>query len=140
MRFNCACAGPLALALALALLAGAQASSRVALYMSESDGVLDLKWNNGPSNLQKQLVQAGFDLKVTADGQPRLTGVDAYVIPAQNGHTFYSAAEDMSAVASFVENGGLVVMLGGNVEADREFVAKALGYQGKPWLHLGQWL
>ena len=115
------------------LLCGLAVSSaaRVSLYMSEANNVLDLSWDNGPSNLESQLRSFGFDLSVAVDRQPRLTGTDAYVIPAQHGSAFYSSAEDMSAVSKFVENGGLVVLLGGKADADRDFVAKALGYQGE---------
>eukprot|EP00198_Chlamydomonas_reinhardtii_P012523 XP_001701860.1 flagella associated protein [Chlamydomonas reinhardtii] len=117
---------------AMLLLCGLAVSSaaRVSLYMSEANNVLDLSWDNGPSNLESQLRSFGFDLSVAVDRQPRLTGTDAYVIPAQHGSAFYSSAEDMSAVSKFVENGGLVVLLGGKADADRDFVAKALGYQG----------
>ncbi|KXZ54576.1 hypothetical protein GPECTOR_4g641 [Gonium pectorale] len=110
-------------------------AARVALYMSEAKDVLDLSWDNGPKNLALELKHLGFDV-VASQGQPDLTGAnapDAYVIPTQNGHAFYSAVEDMSAVSSYLAEGGLVVVLDANHgqgEALSSFVSTALGYQG----------
>ncbi|EFJ41864.1 hypothetical protein VOLCADRAFT_107521 [Volvox carteri f. nagariensis] len=131
--------GPLRLAVLLVccgglLLAHAEAT-RVALYMSASNGVLDLSWDNGPQNLERQLQQLGFDVR-SSDGQPTLSGPDApaaYIIPAQNGPSFYSSVEDMNAISSYLSSGGLVVVLDANHgqgEALRSFVEESLGYQG----------
>ncbi|KXZ46740.1 hypothetical protein GPECTOR_41g705 [Gonium pectorale] len=86
--------------------------------------------------MEHELKHLGFDV-VASDGQPELTGSnapDAYVIPTQIGHAFYTAVEDMSAVASYLAEGGLVVVLDANHgqgEALSSFVSTALGYQGK---------
>ncbi|PNH02665.1 hypothetical protein TSOC_011336 [Tetrabaena socialis] len=125
------------MALALGLLCAASASatatgSRVALYMSQADGVLDLRWDAGPKQLELQLQALGLDVR--ASGQPSLHGADAppaYVIPVQNGRTPYSSAEDMSFLASYVEQGGLIVLLDSkDGQGPQDFVASALGYHG----------
>ncbi|GLC77508.1 hypothetical protein PLESTF_001946100 [Pleodorina starrii] len=73
-------------------------------------------------------------------GQPDLTGddaPDAYVIPFQNGNTFYAFAEDMSALQFYVASGGLVVLLdaaSGEGAAARDFVSQALNLQGDWYL------
>ncbi|PNH09360.1 hypothetical protein TSOC_004002 [Tetrabaena socialis] len=118
----------------MAIRAGATTlSPTVALYMSETPGV-DLKWDRGPQNLQRQLVDQGFELSIGAGDQPVLTGEQppvAYVIPAPNGYEAYSSAEDMDEVAAFVASGGLVVVLdAGHEAAVRDFAAKALRYTG----------
>ncbi|GFR49241.1 hypothetical protein Agub_g11243, partial [Astrephomene gubernaculifera] len=109
---------------------------KVALYFSEAHNVLDLQWDNGPQNLDRQLRQLGLSLAAATDGQPRLTGLDApnaYIIPAQNGRNLYSSTHDMLEVSSYVSAGGLVIILdaaSGEGQATREFVASALGYTG----------
>ncbi|PNH02647.1 hypothetical protein TSOC_011359 [Tetrabaena socialis] len=109
------------------------AEGPVSLYMSEEAGVLDLSWDDAPRQLQVQLSELGFSA-VAAVRPPGVPGSGAYIIPVQNGASFYSSSEDMGAIASFVDDGGLVVVLDakdGEGAALRSFVAKALGYQGK---------
>ncbi|PNH06063.1 hypothetical protein TSOC_007625 [Tetrabaena socialis] len=121
---------PLVVLLGCALLASAAGSAVVSLYMSQDSGVLDLKWDDGPRHLEAQLVQLGLAVQV-ADGP--VEGSGCYVIPAQNGASFYANAEDMTAVAEFVSQGGLVVMLDakeGNGDAQKALIAGALGYEG----------
>ncbi len=124
--------GLCALALVLIGCGAAHAAPRVALYMKESTDVLNLRWDAAPANLEAQLNQLGFDVERDQSGQPG--GVDAYVIPVQNGNAFYSAAEDMDAIAEYVEEGGLVVVLdslNGQEEALKTFVSSALNYEGE---------
>ncbi|GFR49239.1 hypothetical protein Agub_g11239, partial [Astrephomene gubernaculifera] len=107
---------------------------KVALYSSEARNVLDLQWDNGHQNLDRQLRQLGLTLAAATDD--RLTGLDApsaYIIPAQNGRSFYSTTQNMLEVSSYVSAGGLVIILdatSGDGQATREFVASALGYTG----------
>ncbi len=119
-------------------LASSLAAPTVSLYLSEASGVIDLNWDSAPQNLQQQLEQLGMSVESASHGQPKLaTGAStpaAYVIPVQNGHTFYSSAEDMQEVAKYVAAGGLVVLLDaahGAGAATRDFVSQALGYQGE---------
>ncbi|GLI60975.1 hypothetical protein VaNZ11_003231 [Volvox africanus] len=113
--------------------------TRVALYMSEAGGVLDLSWDRGAINIERQLRQLGLDVMLATTGQPKLDGSrapKAYVIPAQNGHTYYSSAEDMSVVSSYLASGGLVIILDaihGQGEALSEFVTKAFDFKGN-WI------
>ncbi|EFJ49148.1 hypothetical protein VOLCADRAFT_104357 [Volvox carteri f. nagariensis] len=112
----------------------------VAIYMSSANGVLDLTWDASPHSLELQLRGLGFVVKAADDGQPNLTGndaPDAYVIPYQNGNTFYVSAEDMREVASYVAAGGLVILLdaaSGDGAALRDFVSQALSLQGDWYL------
>ncbi|KAG2490951.1 hypothetical protein HYH03_010628 [Edaphochlamys debaryana] len=125
-----ACAGLVLVAL-LAGCSAALASPRVGLFMSDRTGVLDFNWDNGPANLKNQLKQLTSELQIVDAPSNKL---DAFVVPPQNGHTFYSSAEDMDAVASFVAQGGLVILHDANHgqgQAAREFIAKALGYDGR---------
>ncbi|GIL88689.1 hypothetical protein Vretimale_17278 [Volvox reticuliferus] len=110
---------------------------KVAVYMSESKGVLDLSWDNGPMHLLQQLTNLRLMVETAADAQPCLFGdgaPSAYVIPAQNGHTFYVSAENMTEITTFLSRGGLVIILdaagGGEGAALRDFVAKALNLKG----------
>ncbi len=124
--------GLCALALVLIGCGAAHAAARVGLYVNEATEVLNLKWDQAPANLEAQLYQLGFDVERDQSGQPG--GVDAYVIPVQNGNAFYSAAEDMDAIAQYVEEGGLVVILdslNGRGEALKTFVSRALRYEGE---------
>lgn len=109
--------------------------SRVVLYLGEDHEVLDLKWDNGPANLEAQLTGLGFTVERATGGQPtELTAGDTYIIPVQNGASWYSSVEDMDAAASLLSSGGLVVILDSNLgkgESLKEFAAKALAYQGK---------
>ncbi|PNH03747.1 hypothetical protein TSOC_010168 [Tetrabaena socialis] len=79
--------------------------------MSQDSGVLDLKWDDGPRHLKATLVDLGFDVEVS-HGPPTSNGADCYVIPAQNGASFYANSEDMAALAAYVAEGGLVSSLG----------------------------
>jgi hypothetical protein len=112
------------------------AAPAVALYMSESSGVMDLSWDSSPGFLHKELVDLGLAVEIAADGQPHLSGTgapSAFVIPAQNGHTLYSEAEDMADVTAFVAAGGLVVVLDsgtGEGAALRSFAGRALQLKG----------
>ncbi|PNH11200.1 hypothetical protein TSOC_001984 [Tetrabaena socialis] len=121
-------------ALGCGLRVAAAGEPSVSLYMSSESGALDLSWDSAPRHLEDQLSQLGFSVKAAVAGQPTDLGAgSAYVVPVQNGASFYSSVEDMDALASFVAAGGLVVMLDaklGNGEAQRTFVAKAMGYQG----------
>ncbi|EFJ41023.1 hypothetical protein VOLCADRAFT_99039 [Volvox carteri f. nagariensis] len=109
---------------------------KIALYMSQSSDVLDLTWDNGPMHLSQQLANLGLVVHSAADAQPPLGDIDApsaYIIPAQYGHTLYTAAEDMSEVASFLSHGGLVIVLDaglGDGAALRDFVSQALSLKG----------
>lgn len=123
---------------ALVLLACATSvtgDSRVVLYLGEDREVLDLKWDKGPKNLEAQLTGLGFTVERATGGQPReLAAGDAYIIPVQNGASWYSSVEDMDAIASLISSGGLVVILDSNLgkgDSLKEFAAKALAYQGK---------
>ncbi|PNH07404.1 hypothetical protein TSOC_006142 [Tetrabaena socialis] len=110
----------------------AEAARSVSFYKSAESGVLDLRYDDIPRHLQDQISELGFSVAV-AD-TPNLAVASAFVIPAQNGASFFSTAEDMTAIASYVTAGGLVVMLDakdGNGEAQRDFIATALGYQGE---------
>ncbi len=118
---------------ALAFLLGcwvAHAAPRVGLYMKESTDVVSLTWDTAPANLHTQLTQLGFDVVQDTVGRP---SGDAYIIPVQNGAAFFSSVEDMGAVAQYVSEGGLVVILdskNGRGEAMKSFVSRALGYEG----------
>ncbi|EFJ47334.1 hypothetical protein VOLCADRAFT_92109 [Volvox carteri f. nagariensis] len=111
--------------------------------MDATSDVLDFDWNDGPNNLLVQFQQLGFNVQVSHAHQPNLLGSDkpsAYVVPVQNGHLFYSSVEDMSAVAAYVQSGGLVIILDANHgegEALRNFVSSCLGYEGT-WSHCKQ--
>lgn len=109
------------------------ARPRVSLYMTESSSVLDLSWSKGPENLRQSLLKAGVELSVAASGQPRLAGLDAYLIPPTHGSASYAEAENMDAVANYISSGGLVVLtLNGLHQADdADFVSRALGYTGE---------
>lgn len=115
---------------------------RVAFYMSKYGGVLDLSWDKSAINLERQLRQVGFDVMLATTGQPILDGPHAskaYVIPVQNGHTFYTSVEDMNVVSSYLASGGLVIILDANYgqgEALSDFVAKSLGYEGRSYRFL----
>ena len=121
-------------------LASAYPAPKVSFYLSEESGVLDLNWDSAPQNLQQQLEQFGLSVEVATHGQPQLVGASslaAYVIPVQNGHNFYSSAEDMRKVAEYVAAGGLVVLLDAAHSAGaatRDFVLKVLGYQGEAFM------
>ncbi|GIL88679.1 hypothetical protein Vretifemale_16607 [Volvox reticuliferus] len=112
----------------------------VTIYMSPSNGVLDLTWDASPYNLERQLRDLGLYVTAAYDGQPSMTGdnvPNAYVIPYQNGDTFYVSAEDMREVTSYVASGGLVILLDavtGDGAAARAFVSQALGLQGDWYL------
>ncbi|EFJ52584.1 hypothetical protein VOLCADRAFT_86831 [Volvox carteri f. nagariensis] len=111
----------------------------VALYMSEAGGVLDLSWDRSAMNLEQQLRQLGLNVMLATTGQPRLEGSaapKAYVIPPQNAYNYYSSAEDMGAISSYLASGGLVIILDathGQGDALSTFVAKAFDYTGK-WI------
>ncbi|PNH02644.1 hypothetical protein TSOC_011358 [Tetrabaena socialis] len=97
--------------------------------MFSEAGVLDLRVDDAPRHLQSQLSEMGFSV-VAAVRPPGLPG-SAYIIP--NGASFYSSSEDMVAIASFVNGGGLAVMLDaedGEGAAQRSLIAKAMGFQG----------
>lgn len=122
--------GLCALALLLVGCGVAHAAPRVSLYMKDSTEVLNLRWDAAPANLEAQLTQLGFDVTLDTVGQP---SGDAYIIPVQNGAAFFSSVEDMGAVAQFVSEGGLVVILdskNGRGEALKSFVSRALNYEG----------
>lgn len=117
------------------VISGVEAT-RVALYMKESKGVLDLFWDDGPRNLELQLQQLGFNVQSFFDAEPVLIGENtpaAYIIPSGNGANSYSSVEDMSVVAAYLAAGGLVIItkaVHDQGEALRSFVSNALGYQG----------
>ncbi|PNH09130.1 hypothetical protein TSOC_004274 [Tetrabaena socialis] len=119
---------------AAAAAAAATSALSVSMYLSPGSGVLDLQWDDAPHHLQAQLADLGFLVRPALAGQPTdLGATHAYVIPAQNGALFYSSAEDVTALASFVAGGGLVVVLDakdGNGEAQKAFISQALGYEG----------
>ncbi|GIL60759.1 hypothetical protein Vafri_15291 [Volvox africanus] len=112
----------------------------VTIYMSPSNGVLDLTWDASPYNLERQLRDLGLYVTAAYDGQPSLTRdniPNAYVIPYQNGDTFYVSAEDMREVTSYVASGGLVLLLDaatGDGAAARAFVSQALNLRGDWYL------
>ncbi|GLI66582.1 hypothetical protein VaNZ11_010502 [Volvox africanus] len=112
----------------------------VTIYMSPSNGVLDLTWDASPYNLERQLRDLGLYVTAAYDGQPSLTRdniPNAYVIPYQNGDTFYVSAEDMREVTSYVASGGLVILLDavtGDGAAARAFVSQALNLEGDWYL------
>ncbi|EFJ47352.1 hypothetical protein VOLCADRAFT_105152 [Volvox carteri f. nagariensis] len=112
-------------------------STTVSVYMSEAKDVLNHNWDGSTYKLAQQLEALGFNVERSEDEQPNLSGdktPSAYVIPAQNGPAPYSSAEDMDAIASFVANGGLVVLLDSSSnrgESVPQFVAKAMGYTGE---------
>lgn len=129
-------------ALAAALLCCAAvhmavATVPVSLYMSEQNDVLNLQWDQGPDNLAQQLAGLGFSVQRVAGAPSAPEGTapaGAYIIPVQNGNNIYSAVEDMDAVAEFVEEGGLVVVLSANgaqEDALKGFVQQAMQYEGK---------
>ena len=133
------------------------AFGRVGLYYRsdapEGQAVLDLNWDQAPQHLRNQLEEFGLEVvPITSPNETELTGADAavsnvsgggaarggglhaYVLPPANGPASYTATEDMSAVASFVWGGGLVVLTEGNqgAESTRAFVQQAMGYTGEP--------
>ncbi|GIL83258.1 hypothetical protein Vretimale_11369 [Volvox reticuliferus] len=118
------------------LVASPATAARVSLYMSEAKDVLNHQWDGAAADkLALQLETLGFTVTKANNGQPQLSvgDLDAYVIPSQNGPVLYSSAEDMDAVASYVAAGGLVIILdsaSNQGEALRQFVSKALGYDG----------
>jgi hypothetical protein len=135
------------------------AFGRVGLYyrenVSSQEAVLDLKWDLGPQHLRAQLEDMGFDVKLITSpdaelligpehvnsnngkaaphrARPEGNGFHAYIVPPANGPSFYASVEDMSAVSSFIQDGGLVVLVEGSqgAEATKAFVSQALGYTG----------
>ncbi|GFR46952.1 hypothetical protein Agub_g8601 [Astrephomene gubernaculifera] len=126
-----------------------EARAKAAVYMRNGADVLDLQWDLAPKQLVRQLKLLGvnpvqIEDSNLAEGDKAATLVEdvlqtlphgsTYVIPAQHGLQFYSEAEDMEAVSSFLKAGGLVILLDANDEdgeAARQFITQALQYEGE---------
>ncbi|GFR47659.1 hypothetical protein Agub_g9402, partial [Astrephomene gubernaculifera] len=127
--------GALLLVLGLAIVAPTVGHVvNVAVYSSDAQGDHDLYRNKAPPGLISQLLGAGFRVDESAR-QPVDSDAAAFVVPTRYGSALYHT--DVSATASFVSFGGVVILIGTtNATAECDFVARILGYKGA-WLECG---